>query len=185
MTTTMKTMICSAVMGVAAGAAILIASMGSVVAQPMPGGPGMHREGGMRGGGDGGGHMGPGGGRRMQMMLDVANASPEQRSKVQQIMSAAHNDMRQQHQAHRASHQQMAQLLSAPQLDPAAIEAARQRSAAQREAQSKRMTQAMIDASAVLTPEQRQKVAGQMNMQREMSERHSRERDALAPARRQ
>ena len=162
----------------AAAALVLATAMGAAMAQPMSAGPAMHGGPGMHGGhGLRGGHMiGP--------MLDAAGATPEQRAKVQQIMKAAHDELRQQHQAGRASQQQLAQLLTAPQLDPAAIEAARQRASAQRDAASKRMTQAMLDASAVLTPEQRQKVAGQMNMRREMMERHRRERDAMNPAHR-
>ena len=162
-----------------AGAVILAASMAAARAQPMAGGQGMHGGHGMRGE-----HMGARGAHMIGAMLDAAGATPEQRARVQQIMKAAGDELRLQHQTGRASRQQMVQLLTAPQLDAAAVEAERQRAAAQRDAASKRMTQALFDASAVLTPEQRQKVAGQLNLRREMMERQQRERDALNPARR-
>jgi Spy/CpxP family protein refolding chaperone len=190
------------------GVAILLGAVSAVVAQPasggMQGGPGMMQHGGpgmpggmkgqhegmaggMRGGmGDRGGMMGMhgGGGHRMERMLHAAGATPEQRAKVHQIMKAAHEDMQKQHEAGRALHQQMAQLLSAPKLDAAAVEAQRQKLSAQHDAASKRMTQAMLDASAVLTPEQREKMVSTMKARKDMMERHRREREAIDPARR-
>lgn len=176
----MKTLTSMTLMGVALGTAIVLAGMAAAQAQPIGAGSGMHRE--HRLGGEHmGGHGGHGGAHRVGQLLDAAGASPEQRAKLQQIMKSAHDDLRQQHQAGRASQHELARLLSSPQLDAVAVEAARQRAFAQREASNKRMTQAMFDASAVLTPEQRQKVAGQMNLRREMMERHQRERQALHP----
>lgn len=193
------------------GAAILWGAATAVMAQPasgaMPGGPGMMQHGGpgmhggmmgqregMRGGMHGGMHGGMageggmmgmrGGGHRMERMLHAAGATPEQRAKVHQIMKAAHDDMQKQHEAGRALHQQMAQLLSAPKLDAAAVEAQRQKLSAQHDATSKRMTQALLDASAVLTPEQREKMVATMKARKDMMERHRREREAIDPARR-
>jgi Spy/CpxP family protein refolding chaperone len=182
------------------GAAILLGAATAVMAQPAPGsmqgGPGMMQHGGpgMMGKHEGmgagmqgeGGMIGMhgGGGHRMERMLHAAGASPEQRAKVHQIMKAAHEDMQKQHEAGRGLHQQMAQLLTAPKLDAAAIEAQRQKISAQHDAVSKRMTQAMLDASAVLTPDQREKMVATMKARKEMMERHRREREAIDPARR-
>ena len=44
---------------------------------------------------------------------------------------------------------------------------------------SKRMMQAMLDVSRVLTPEQRQQLAQQMKQRRDLMERHMRERRQL------
>ena len=162
-----------------AAAVVMWAGAGSAVAQPMPGGPGMHAGHGM-----GGGHgMHEGRGGMGRQMLDAAGATPEQRAKIGEIMKAAHEDMRKQREANRAAHQQMAQLMAAPQIDAAAVEAARQRMSAQHDANSRRMTKAMLDSSAVLTPEQRQKVAAQMSQRRNMMERHQRERQSIEPPR--
>jgi Spy/CpxP family protein refolding chaperone len=46
---------------------------------------------------------------------------------------------------------------------------------------SRRVTQAILDASRVLTPEQRAKLAERMKQRRDMAERHRRERTELAP----
>ena len=156
----------------ALAATILVGATGLAQAQPMAAGHGM-----MRGHGMAGGHM-------IGAILDAAGATADQRTKIQAIMKAAHDDLATQRQAARTAHQAVSQLLTAAQLDAAAIEAARQRVGALHEAASKRMTQALFDASSVLTAEQRQKVAGQLNMRRELMDRHQRERDALSPGRR-
>jgi len=147
-------------------------------------GPGMHRGAGMHHGPGMHGGMGwRGDGMRAERMLDLAGASPEQRAKVHQIMRTAHDDLQKQHEAGRAMRQDMAQLMAAPKLDAAAIEAARQRMSAHHDGVSKRMTQAMVEAGSVLTPEQREKVATAMKARRDMAERHRKEREALAPKR--
>ena len=160
-------------------ALVLAAGATTAMAQPMPGGPGMHGGHGMRAGPG----MNEGRGGMGQHMLDAAGATPEQRAKVGEIMRAAHEDMRKQREANRTAHQQMAQLMAAPQIDAAAVESTRQRLSAQHDANSRRMTRAMLDASAVLTPEQRQKAAAQMSSRRDMVERHRRERDSIQPPR--
>jgi Spy/CpxP family protein refolding chaperone len=72
----------------------------------------------------------------------------------------------------------MLALLLAPQVDAAAAEALRQQLQARHDGASKRHLQAMLDAGAVLTPEQRQTLAARLNARREMMERHRRERQA-------
>lgn len=114
--------------------------------------------------------------------LDAIGASAEQKARVRDILRAAHDDLRKQHDGGRDLHQQMQQLLSAPQIDAAAAEALRQKISAQRDGASKRMLQAALDASAVLTPEQRQKLAERRKQRQDMMQRHQREREALMPA---
>ncbi len=119
------------------------------------------------------------GGRGVERMLDAAGASADQKARVHAIFDGLRKDLRAQFDAGRALHDDMAKLLLAPTLDPAAVEALRQKIEAQHDALSKRATQAMLDASAVLTPEQRGKLAAYMQQRREMFERHRRERESL------
>jgi Spy/CpxP family protein refolding chaperone len=118
-----------------------------------------------------GGHMGPMG--HMGHMLDVVNATDSQRSQIEAIFKAARSDLAAQHDAGRKLHEQMGALFAAPNIDAAAIESLRSQISAQHEVASKRMSQAMIDAARVLTPEQRAKIAEVMKKhQARMAARH-------------
>lgn len=110
---------------------------------------------------------GPGMPGLSERQLDAVGASAEQKAQVRKIMDAAREDLRQQHESQRELHQQMVALMAAPQLDAAAAEALRQKSVAGHDAASKRMLQAMLDAGAVLTPEQRQKLGERMKQRQE------------------
>lgn len=138
-------------------------------------GPG-HGYGGGWGGGWSWGH-GPAG-RRAERMLDAVGASADQKAKVRQIFEALRTDLRAQSDANRSLHDDMQKLLLAPTLDPGAVEALRQKLMAQHDAASKRVTQALLDASAVLTPDQRQKLAAYLQQRHEMRQRHRRERQS-------
>ncbi|MCV2367142.1 Spy/CpxP family protein refolding chaperone [Roseateles oligotrophus] len=126
--------------------------------------------------------MGPHGGSEMMMagrmehMLDMVDASDTQRAQIKQIMAAARQDLKSQRAGGRNLHEQSMSLLTAANIDASAIEALRQQMSAQHEEASKRMSQAMVDAARVLTPEQRAKLAERMKkmqarMQEHMSER--------------
>lgn len=155
-----------------------------------------HAQGAMHGAGSGHAMHGPGGthaaharmhggdGAGMEMrgferMLDRAQATPEQRAQIRKIMESAHADLRAGGEAGRAQRGKMAELLAQPEIDAAAVEAARQQQVARHDAASKRMTQAMVEAARVLTPEQRQKLAAHATQRREMMQRHHQERRAL------
>jgi Spy/CpxP family protein refolding chaperone len=132
-------------------------------------------------GGHGGLHGGPGamfGGRMMERMLDGVDATADQRSRIRDIMKSAMTDMRQQHEASRALRDQAVALFTQPTVDARAAEALRQQMLQQHDQASRRTMQAMLDASAVLTPEQRTKLAERMKQRRETMERHQRERRA-------
>jgi len=136
----------------------------------------------MRTVGMGHGHMGAGrhaGAMPHERLLDRVGASAEQRTRIREIYRAAHSDIAKSHEAQRDLHRQMAALMTAPQVDAAAAEALRQKMSAGHDAVSKRMLQAQLDASAVLTPEQRQKMSEHMAQRREMRDRHWRERQQL------
>jgi len=121
-----------------------------------------------------------------ERMLDAVGASAEQKTRLREIFKSAGDDMRAQHDARHALHQQMAALMAAPQVDAAAAEALRQKELAAHDTASKRMLQAMLDAQAVLTPEQRAKLAERMaerhRRMEQSQERHERhERRAPPP----
>jgi Spy/CpxP family protein refolding chaperone len=166
----------------AAAFGVLMAVAGAVAttadARPMMGyggGHGMH-EMGMGGHGMGGGRMG-------ERMLDSVNATEAQRTQIRQIMSGAQGDLQKIHDATRALREQQMNLFAQPNVDAAAAEALRAQIQAQHDQASKRRLQAMIDASRVLTPEQRAQLAQRGKERRDMMERHRRERQQQGGAR--
>jgi Spy/CpxP family protein refolding chaperone len=147
-------------------------------------GPGYHGHGaGMH---DGAGWGGPGAmmGGMLYRMLDRVNATPEQRTQIQQIMDRARGEMQAQHQAGRGLRDEALALFAQPNVDATAAEALRQKMQAQHDAASKRMLQGMLDIAKVLTPEQRKQMADFMKQRRDMMERHQRERQGLEGGRR-
>ena len=121
----------------------------------------------------------PFGGHMLGRALDAVNATPEQRTRIGEIMKAAASDVRQQREVSRGLREQAATLFAQPTVDARAVEALRQQMVQQHDQSSRRWTQAMLDASAVLTPDQRKQLAERMQQRRELSERHMRERRAL------
>ena len=117
---------------------------------------------------DDGGHAMGGRGHGMTMgrmgdhMLDGLNATDAQRTQIKQIMQAARDDLKAQREAGRALRERGMQIFAAPSVDAAQAESVRQQMVAQHDASSRRMLQAMLDASRVLTPEQRAKLAERM-----------------------
>ena len=127
-------------------------------------------------------HGGDGPGMEMRMgerMLDRVQATPEQRAQIRKIMESAQADLRAGRESGRAQREKMGELLAKPEIDAAAVEAARQQLVAQHDAASKRVTQALVDAGRVLTPEQREKLAALGKQRREMMQRHHQERRSL------
>ena len=118
-------------------------------------------------------------GHGLDRALGEVGASDAQRAQVKQIMQAAMADVRQQRAATRELRQQALQLFTQPTVDANAAEALRQQMLAQHDAASKRMLQAMLDVSRVLTPEQRTKLGERLQQRREMMRRHEQERRQL------
>lgn len=119
-------------------------------------------------------------GRGIDHMLDGLGVTDAQRAQIKQIAVAAANDLKAQREAGRALHEQGMQLFAAPAVDAAAAESLRQQMQAQHDQASKRMLQAMLDASKVLTPEQRAKMVDRMKQRgatmKDRREREHRER---------
>ncbi|MDM4765476.1 Spy/CpxP family protein refolding chaperone [Pelomonas sp. SE-A7] len=134
-------------------------------------------------------HGGPGAGGpgllpfgRMEQVLESVDATDAQRTQIHNIMKAAMQDLKAQHEAGRKLHEQGLALFAAPNIDAAAFESLRQQMQAQHEVASKRMTQAMVDAARVLTPEQRAKFAEKMKKRQARMAEHMKARAAGAKA---
>jgi Spy/CpxP family protein refolding chaperone len=97
-------------------------------------------------------------GPMLDHLLDQAQASPTQRAQVHRILDAAEAQVKAERPAERADHAQMVQLFSQPVVDASQVEAVRQRIAARRDADSRRLLQAMVDVSQVLSVDQRKAV---------------------------
>jgi len=121
-------------------------------------------------------------GRGVDRMLDGLGVSDAQRAQIKQIVVAAATDLKAQREASRALHEQGMQIFAAPTVDAAAAESLRQQMLAQHDQASKRMLQAMLDVSKVLTPQQRAKMAERMKQrQAVMQERMQREQHEHGP----
>ena len=161
------------------GGAVLVAVLGSAAlsAWAQPGGHDGH---GMRGGA---GMMGMAmQGRMVERMLDSVNATAEQRAQVKQISERAAADMKARHESGRALREQGMKLFTQPVVDANAAEALRQQMMQQHDQASRRMMQAMLEVSRVLTPEQRKLLAERMVQRGEMMQRHMQERRAIEGA---
>ena len=113
-------------------------------------------------------------GGHAERMLDLVDATDAQRSQIKQIMDTAKAELKSQHADGKRLREQGMVLFSAPVIDAAAIEALRVQMQQHQDAASKRMSQAMVDAARVLSPEQRAKLAERMKkMQARMAERMS------------
>ncbi|MFZ2651363.1 MAG: periplasmic heavy metal sensor [Burkholderiaceae bacterium] len=97
-------------------------------------------------------------GRMIDHMLDGVAASDAQRSQIKQIAQLAAADLKVQREASHALRAKAVQVFAAPNVDAAAAESLRQQMHAQLDQSSKRVLQAMLDISQVLSPEQRAKL---------------------------
>lgn len=113
-----------------------------------------------------GGHGGPGGGawlgRGLDRMLDGVNATEAQRTQIRQIAEAARTDLQAQRAAAAPLRDQAMTAFTQPNVDANQVEAVRRQMLAQHDATSRRISQAMLDISRVLTPEQRTQLAQRM-----------------------
>jgi periplasmic protein CpxP/Spy len=127
-------------------------------------------------GGEGGHHMGLQMGERM---LDGVNATAEQKAQIRKIMETARQDMQAGRQGAQQLRQRSMEALAQPNIDANAVEALRMQMVAHHDQTSRRMTQAMIEAAKVLTPEQRKQLAERLGKRGDMMQRHHKEREAL------
>jgi protein CpxP len=138
-------------------AAIGISAWAQAPASTAPSEPRMHGMHGMHH------HSGPGMmggspermGRMLDHMLDGLNATDAQRAQIKQIMAQASADLKGQGQTARELRQRGMQVFTAPAVDANAAEQIRLQTMQLHDQMSRRMTQAMVAAASVLTPEQR------------------------------
>lgn len=105
-------------------------------------------------------------GHDMGRMLDAVSATAAQRSQIKQITEATRTDLKPVHEASRQLRQQTRALFAMPAVDANAAEGLRQQELVLHDQSTKRMLQARLDISAVLTPEQRQLLADKMATKR-------------------
>ena len=97
--------------------------------------------------------------RMTKHMAIELDETADQQMKIAAIAKAAVNDLLPLREKAQAARSQAAALLTAPTVDRSALERLRSEQIAAAETASKRIVQAMGDASEVLTPDQRRKVA--------------------------
>lgn len=115
--------------------------------------------------------------RMVDRMLHGLDVTDDQAARIRGIARAAAQDLQGQREAHRSLHQQARQVWTQPTVDANAVEALRQQRMALMDQRSRRMSQAMLEISRVLTPEQRARLAERMEQRR----RHLHERAPEPP----
>jgi Spy/CpxP family protein refolding chaperone len=94
--------------------------------------------------------------KRLDKMLDNVKATDSQRTAIKAIFERMFTEMQPVHQQHKALHDQIAAAFTAPTVDRAAVENLRKQIPTLVDQASQVFTKALLDASQVLTPEQRQ-----------------------------
>ena len=97
--------------------------------------------------------------QRVDRMLHGVDATPDQQTKLHAIIEAAVKDLDPIRKDLAGTRAQMTSLLAVPQVDRAAVEKLRTERVAEMDQASKRVTEALLDAADVLTPDQRKKLA--------------------------
>jgi protein CpxP len=98
----------------------------------------------------------------VQHMLDEANATPEQKAQIKDIVAGATKDLEALHEQHGGIHKQLHEIFTAPTIDRVKLEAVRAEHIQALDAASKRCATALADAAEVLTPEQRKTLGEKM-----------------------
>ena len=119
-----------------------------------------------------GGHAMGGSPKHIARMLDSVNATEAQRSQVKQIVDAAMADMKATREASKGLREQQMALFTQPTVDANAVEALRKQMLGEHDRSSQRLSQAMIEVSRVLTPEQRLALAKTLKARHEKTGHH-------------
>jgi periplasmic protein CpxP/Spy len=114
------------------------------------------------------GHFG--GGRRMGKLLDAAGATDAQRAQIKAAWSGLRPQMQALRQERMKLQGELRKALTAPTIDTAAVERLRQEGVKLADRSSTLSTQGIVQSAQVLSPDQRQKVAAQL----EKHHQHSR-----------
>lgn len=99
---------------------------------------------------------------RTDRVLTDIGASDVQKAKLKTLVSATIDEVRPERGERRAMRDEALKLLEAPTIDRAAIEALRVKHVAEMDARSKVIAKAIGDAAEILTPDQRKKLADEL-----------------------
>jgi periplasmic protein CpxP/Spy len=110
--------------------------------------------------GEYGGHFG--GGRHMKKLLDEANATPAQREKIKATWTALRPQLQAVREERGKLRAEMRKALTAPTIDTGRVEQLRRQEVALADKSSAIVTKGIVESAQVLSPEQRQKIATQM-----------------------
>ena len=102
-------------------------------------------------------------------MLDEVDATPEQTEQVTAIVFGFMQDVQGLKDEHRARREALMAALSAPEISRAELETLRTEELATLDGVSQKLVDAVVNAAAVLTPEQRARL---VELAEEMHERH-------------
>jgi protein CpxP len=104
--------------------------------------------------------------RMLQHFYVEVKATPEQQQRLAPIVKQAIADLAPLRKAMRSTRERAREIMTAPQVDRAALEELRSTRMQNADALSRRMTQALADIADVLTPEQRKTMAERMQHRR-------------------
>jgi periplasmic protein CpxP/Spy len=121
------------------------------------------------------GGAGPLGGKMIERLLDRVEASEDQKTKINAIVERTRTEMQDLGTEQRASIAELAEILKAPTIDRAALEAKRVERMSKLDQRTKVMTTAFADIAEVLSPEQRKEAAELI--QKRMDKRSKRDRN--------
>jgi len=124
------------------------------------------------GGGFGGGGFGGFGGHRIYKMLDKVGATDGQRAQIKAIWDGLRPQLKVVHEQHAQLRKQITQAMTAPTIDPAAVEKLRQQSVQQMDKVSALMTRGFVESARVLTPDQRKQIAAELEKAAEHRRSH-------------
>ena len=99
---------------------------------------------------------------RVEHMLAVAGATSEQKTKINQILKTAFQQTAALRRKAADTHRELGRLLSAQKIDRAAIEKTRAEHVAATDQSGRIMVKAFADAAEVLRPDQRAKIAAEI-----------------------
>jgi Spy/CpxP family protein refolding chaperone len=109
---------------------------------------------------------------RMHKILEKVNATEGQKGQIKAIWEGLRPQLKTAHQEHRKLREQITQAMTAPTIDPAAIEKLRQQSVQQMDKASQLMTRGFVETARVLTPEQRKQAAAELEKEHQNRRAH-------------